>query len=179
MNCLNCGTVLLGKYQKKYCSVDCQKKDRSRKATIKWTRICQQCGKEFVMPAPGGKARNGEVKAGLYCSRKCRWDHDRKPLTIKESKKCVICGNATPDRHQTYCSDECRKEKERRRAFDSSSKKKVLKARKCKECENIFTPEYGNKKRDFCSDVCRRRFSARGNHKNRQRANVFVLLMST
>jgi 5-methylcytosine-specific restriction endonuclease McrA len=53
-----------------------------------------------------------------------------------------------------YCSVECRKEKARRDAFNLSKSKQTLKARSCRECGKMFTPEYGDKRRIFCSEEC-------------------------
>jgi 5-methylcytosine-specific restriction endonuclease McrA len=45
------------------------------------------------------------------------------------------------------------------REYDKA--KKVLKSRRCKECGKEFTPEYGNKRRGFCSDICGSKYSNR------------------
>lgn len=90
---------------------------------------------------------------------------------------CEICGDVIVGRGKHVCSDECRKEMERRRSFQSNKSKKLLIERKCKECEKLFIPEYGNKRRDFCSDKCLGKFTRRGNpRKSKERADHFGVL---
>lgn len=173
--CLSCGKPLsVG--QKKYCSGACvsrayykRKHPETKKAGKNRKRICQQCGKEFVM------ARHS---LGIYCSHKChgeaRSERARKELKPKVKKiwRCKVCGKKLDD-YRVYCGEECRKKKEVDRSFKYYQSKKVLKARPCKECGESFTPEYGNKRRTFCSKKCSNKYDARGNHKNRQRARRY------
>jgi hypothetical protein len=58
---------------------------------------------------------------------------------------------------QALCSHECRVLWNRRAAVDYARRKDVRdrKPRSCAECGNLFSPEYGNKKRAFCSESCR------------------------
>jgi 5-methylcytosine-specific restriction endonuclease McrA len=68
-------------------------------------------------------------------------------------------------------------EKARQRSFKNNKAKKLLIERKCKECDKPFTPEYGNKRRIFCSDECSDKFIRRGNpRKNKERAGHFGVL---
>jgi predicted nucleic acid-binding Zn ribbon protein len=90
---------------------------------------------------------------------------------------CEICGDVIVGRGKHTCSDECRKERERRRSFQNNKSKKLLIERKCKECEKLFIPEYGNKRRDFCSDKCLGKFIRKGNpRKSKERADYFGVL---
>lgn len=137
-----------------------QRESRKLESEAKRRRICQSCGREFIMPYPSGKANRGEIKAGLYCSRKCRGDamtkasHKSSPsLKKKEPKHCKICGKEIVNR-LVYCSDSCRKEKARRQSFESNKNKKLLKQRSCFECGTVFIPTYGDKRRNYCSDIC-------------------------
>jgi 5-methylcytosine-specific restriction endonuclease McrA/predicted nucleic acid-binding Zn ribbon protein len=120
---------------------------------------------------PSGKANKGEVKEGRFCSNKCKWDARRKPvepkLIEKRSWHCKICGKEMSV-YGVYCSDECRKENARRESRASNSAKKQLKERSCKECGKMFVPEYGNKRRHYCSDACSRR-QGRRNAKHTRR----------
>jgi len=78
---------------------------------------------------------------------------------------CRVCGKEL-DSYGAYCGDECRKVKMRRDNYETNRAKKVLKDRPCKECGNLFTPEYGNKRRVFCSDEC---LHKQGRRKRRQK----------
>lgn len=175
MNCAYCGLELTGKYQNKFCSVKCQKDERSMLAKEKRKRTCVMCKKEFVMPFMSAKARRGEIKSGVYCSRKCRWDavrqQSKKLREPRPLKPCKICGKETHGRHEVYCSDECRKENARRQSFKLDSNKKELKCRVCKECGGTFTPEYGNKRRYFCSDICLHKTNKR-QRRQKERARI-------
>jgi hypothetical protein len=169
VKCLFCGIELTRKTQKKYCSVPCQKAHRSELTRKERIRICETCGKEFVMHKLSGKAKRGEVKEGRFCSRKCKWAAQRKPAAsgpIKERTwHCKICGKEMSV-YGVYCSDECRKEKARREARANNSAKKHLKERPCKGCGALFTPEYGNKRRIFCSDICLHKYNRKITTKN-------------
>lgn len=111
---------------------------------------CQHCGKAFV---PKRADRN------KYCSD-CKGKFHRKTRGIEPVivSVCVMCGchskNAT-------CSDACQRAliKEQTRLYGIATK--VLKPRPCKECGKQFTPEYGNKRRVFCSDECLQRRARR------------------
>ena len=90
--------------------------------------------------------------------------------------RCVVCENKIITTHSTKstCSKECGKEKARRDSFNVNKDKKVLKARSCKECGKVFTPEYGNKRRDFCSSKCLDRYQDRTKCRNgRERAKKY------
>jgi hypothetical protein len=71
------------------------------------------CGKVFIMHSPSGKANRGEVNEGRFCSRKCRWDKERKPIEAKHLF-CRICGNEMNVVYGVLCSESCRKEANRR-----------------------------------------------------------------
>lgn len=181
MNCLYCGKELTGRHQKKYCSVSCQKAHRSILTQKKRIRICEACGKEFIMHRPSGKARRGEVNEGRFCSRACHFAWVRqqpKKVKVKPEKvwMCVICGNEIKS-YALYCSDECRKEKERRRYRQNAEalclkkreayEPKEKKERVCGICGCSFLT--ASRSASYCSDLCRS--SARtGSKKARSRA---------
>lgn len=175
MNCAECGKELTGKHQSKYCSRDCmwayQRRERAIASEAKRTRICEACGKEFVMPFMSSKAMRGEIKAGLYCSRKCRWDAIRKP-EVKKVWYCKVCGKEMTV-YTVYCSDECRKEMARQKALIYNQHKmlsKTTKERVCHECGCAFYSEYGSKRSAFCSDECGVRHARRdAKHIRRER----------
>ena len=76
-------------------------------------------------------------------------------------KQCIICGVVIPSKKHAYCSVECEKKNARRKAYVYDKAKKVLKERTCKECGEPFLPEYGNKRRAFCSQDCSERYGGR------------------
>jgi hypothetical protein len=181
VTCQNCGKELTSKWQVKYCSRDCmweyQRKSRAEAKAKRWTRICEQCGKEFVMHSTSGKANRGEVKEGRFCSRKCHFtwvrQQSKKAVTTRKNGpyrgSCSICGKVFESRHKrARCSRECDLEYGRRETFKSNSAKKVLEQRPCRECGKMFVPEYGNKRRHYCSDACSRR-QGRRNAKHTRR----------
>jgi endogenous inhibitor of DNA gyrase (YacG/DUF329 family) len=82
----------------------------------------------------------------------------------KTTKHCKMCGKEIINRHESYCSDECRKEKARQYHYEISKAKKGLKEHICNECGNTFIPEYGNKRRGYCSRQCMNRSINRNAH---------------
>jgi len=151
-------------YCSMYCSMKYVHEQRHRESVVKRTRTCEACGKEFVMRSMSGKGNRGEVNEGRFCSKKCYgvWlSGQGKPKSCNVySYVCDVCGKIFVARAKNgrLCSDECRAEGARRRAYKRDSAKKELKERKCKECWKVFIPEYGNKHREFCSDICARRY---------------------
>jgi hypothetical protein len=80
-----------------------------------------------------------------------KWKSEPRPPRLRE---CPICGKTFATHRDKYCSDECDREDKRRKAYVYDSAKKPIKERECKECGAKFTPEYGDKKRMFCSQKC-------------------------
>jgi endogenous inhibitor of DNA gyrase (YacG/DUF329 family) len=117
---------------------------------------CQYCGKEFK-PKASNRTK--------YCSRQCAFDDWGKRAAIKKEEKekikiqtwpkCKQCGKPAKKYNQVYCSDECRKKVARVKSYEYSKKNHPVKHFKCKICGNEFIPEYGNKKRLFCSMACK------------------------
>jgi len=143
--------------RQKFCSDKCRRRWRYYNPKHP-EQTCRYCGKKFV---PKGLDRT------TYCSRQCAWADKRKPK-IKKPKPiitCVICGKQFKGKtkQQKYCSDECRKEKKRQdaRKYAEAKRKLVNKQVKCKECGKEFVPEYGNKRREFCSKLCFKRYNRR------------------
>jgi len=139
--CQNCGKKYKAKKKNrdKYCSRECA--FEAHKMTI----TCKQCGKEYKL-SEGWQDQN-------YCSKEC---HD-KAFTFT----CEICGKTLigTSPNQKYCSRACRLEASRRRSseiyrrkFEEKYSGKTL---ICKVCGKEFVPEYGSKRRSFCSDECK------------------------
>lgn len=177
MNCLECGKELVGRDQSKYCSRQClwthQGRERKAKRDLKWKRVCQICGKEFVMSYPSGKAMRGEIQAGLFCSRQCRGIARRKqaghdaPSCKVYFYKCEICGEYQINKGaslQSIC-DACYPEGRRRYARRYAKEREIRlynpKTIFCKECGIQYTTKYGDKRRAFCGDKCSLRFQNR------------------
>lgn len=188
MNCLQCGKELTGKWQSKYCSRDCmweyQRKERAEASEAKRRRVCETCGKEFIMHWQSAKANKGEVKEGRFCSRKCRG------ASIKASRKtfdlckvyfpiCEICGEVftARNRRTRACSREClleygRREYHRnadvicmkkREAYEPKQKEERI----CGMCGGIFASAHRTE--SYCSDECRKQAKA-GRKDARKRA---------
>lgn len=162
--CLYCGKEFHPKQRNyKYCSTKCQKfASHIRELESRPTKRCKRCGKEFT---PSNNAK------GLFCTIHCRAISSRgcaggfkervetdkwlrlAPLVnaLQKLKACSICGEKS---FRNECSDDCRKRQARIvvRNISASRKQKTLKT--CKECGARFIPEYGNKRKVFCSDAC-------------------------
>ena len=151
--CRECGTLFKAKKStSKYCSRQCQHESMDTKTTS----VCQHCGKQF-------RARNDR---NTYCSRECAFEARKaKPKSKKEAPEhtCCICGAVFSSSHSgaKCCSDECRAEYARRKHHEYATARKQAKPRSCRECGKEFVPEYGNKRRVFCSAACLGRWQNR------------------
>lgn len=176
MKCAECGKELTGKWQikfcSKYCMWACHARERKITSEEKRKRVCQICGKEFVMCWPSGKANKGEVKEGLFCSRKCRGQSRRnQPRKNGDSCKvyfpiCKVCGmQFTSNWPRIICDNEnCESQYSIDRSVIYNKKKmsvKTSKSRLCKECNRPFISEYGEKRRTFCSILCGSKYAQR------------------
>jgi len=86
---------------------------------------------------------------------------------IAESHKCEICEKLLPVGRARYCSDECRKKKSSNRSFLINKSKKALVVCRCEMCDISFIPEYGDKRKKFCSDKCLAKYSKRSRNLRR------------
>lgn len=92
---------------------------------------------------------------------------NQQPKPAKSVKHCKICGVEIAK--GCYCSDECRKIKARRDSREINKRQRMLillNGYTCKECGEFFIPEYGSKRRSFCSATCHKRNERRKNHKS-------------
>lgn len=124
-----------GENANRFCSRGCFNKNQANKLPA-----CQVCGRHH-------KGNEGEL-----CSE-CK----RKADVLARSKKtCVICGKEFVLKQRNTCSEECQKIKACIQSRTSAEKKhsKNVKAHKCKWCGKEFIPEYGTKRRCFCSTEC-------------------------
>ena len=121
-------------------------------------QVCEWCKAEFTRKVN----RSGNKDSNRFCSRECAfaWRKHKKPG--KSCKvfflECEYCGSlfTTKTGHKKYCSLTCRKvaEEQRRLRKERANKKSVY---QCKICGEWFKPEYGNKRRAFCSLECKSR----------------------
>lgn len=141
---------------------------------------CRHCGRMY---------KPKHVSRTTYCSRECyfaakterRIEKEKHPKTVEKKAKnccrvffgeCEVCGKTfTTKRPHKTCSEECTKEKARLKNYELNSAKKEVKPRPCKECNRVFTPQYGNKKRGFCSDFCRHK-NMRRRRRQKERARL-------
>ena len=155
------------------------------------SKTCEQCGKAFEPSkynpkqrfCPGGKCRAKWECTHQYNPTVCRCQYCNKVFTPKRADRskyctehrtlaavktrgivpvfvsvCVTCGCHS---NKVHCSDDCEKLATKAATVRYGIATKVLKPRPCKECSKQFTPEYGNKKRTFCSDECGRKYGRR------------------
>jgi 5-methylcytosine-specific restriction endonuclease McrA len=84
---------------------------------------------------------------------------------MSEIKTCEVCAVQFNRRVRStrLCSDRCRLIDSRLKSRASSVKRDTRNRlpRPCRECDKTFTPEYGNKRRTFCSAECSKRNDSR------------------
>ena len=186
--CEECGNVYYPRQKRantRFCSRECLDIYRHRKSIETRTRICETCGKEFIMHNMSGKGNRGEVNEGRFCSYECRgvWRHSQRevfPSCEVHFITCGICGKLFLSRHgHTRCSKECdciywikynriwyRKNVEQicakgREEYEPKTKIELP----CKQCGNTFMGNQGN---SYCSKVCRQ--AAKQGRKEKRRA---------
>lgn len=162
--CERCGQTFIPNKRRMFCSAKCQSAWAYDHPEARGFPVytCRQCGKEFTPKAADRLS---------YCSRECsfayRKEHgfpDRRTAnwskkSVKRTKYCAVCGNELGAHQTKTCCDECRRQYAGIKAREKSAKRHVLKRRKCRKCGREFVPEYGNKRRYFCSDKCLHRYS--------------------
>lgn len=143
---------------------------------------CLRCGKQFSNRRGIDKRKKNPVQ--MFCSRECagEYKHEHKPTCpicgrrhdgisgepccrckkkaaaeAKLHRVCDICG-AEFVGVAARCSNECNKEYARREARnrDKTMFEKSVKETTCRWCGKVFTPEYGSKRRSYCSEECSR-----------------------
>lgn len=199
-DCAICGVEFAQRFPKTVtCGKGCGKRlaDWSRSAAYLAARArqCQHCGVTFVMASPSGKAMKGQVTEGRFCSRKCMGDAQRVYASKAEAKRaeaarrrarlgfmrrdngpCDVCGGEIPGlRPRLTCSDECAAERNRRKAREIglAADQRDRTPRPCKRCGTVFSPEYGDKRKVYCSPKCLKRSAkkdrSQSNHRKRAR----------
>lgn len=168
----------------KRCSAECSKRHR-RDTRISHAFQCLNCGSDFH-PKASNRTK--------FCSRECAFEKQKADAFLRapdleearlaklaakreRSKaerlqrknnptyelRCEDCGEEFLWRgpNKKFCSVSCQ-------ARNRNRKSKNADPRPCKECGKNFTPEYGNKRRDFCSKGCLRKHSIRTGRTNRR-----------
>ncbi len=163
--CEHCGNEL-GPKQKRFCSAECAGYgcsdnlrlglgNRARRIPDK---VCPWCGKVF-------RARESET---VYCSNSCSVQaryfekHGRGPVCEVPWAECSECGKWFLQRRgAVVCSEECRLARGRRTYRDYAEARKGANKCVCQECGKVFEAPYGDKRRQFCSVECGKRFNGR------------------
>lgn len=166
--CKTCKIEFASKHKRMFCSYRCRRRDRTLRRNPNAKQLdpsrknvectCMGCGKVY-MPKT--------IERNKYCSRECAYKNKahvllrkdyKPPFSVVKYKDCVQCGKPFRcDRLDTKtCSDECRKEWGRKRSYIVSRDKKDVIKISCARCGSWFTNDYGNKRRKYCSDECRR-----------------------
>lgn len=179
-----CGVGFYPRDGARFCSRECVQKERTRVSEELRKRVCERCGVQYVRHQPGGKGSRGESNEGRFCSNKCRGEWRADQYSLRRSRirivqllslpACEVCGQRCRRSGMRACSEPCREEwnsREARRKSEEEHIKKTL-ARECACCGVMFTPNYGLKKRKFCSDECAKKVT-RGVRKHRHRARLY------
>ena len=148
--CLDCGRMFVAVNSKQmYCSNDCGRVWRRLDSSV-----CVYCGKTYT-PKRGDRT--------TYCSRQCAFDHknkqsvDRELIALRQVRivvqnVCHRCGGHV-EQQRLRC-DECNRRVAAEKALQRAVSNCAVKTRTCAECSVLFQPEYGNKRRDYCSLEC-------------------------
>jgi len=78
-------------------------------------------------------------------------------------KYCTVCKGDFKIRASSnlYCSERCRRKRNAERQREYVRNKHKTPTYTCQECGKEFSPEYGSKRRVFCSNRCAKRKSSR------------------
>lgn len=169
--CERCDESFKPRHGKRFCSEKCRRRaesDRLDRYASAPVRACEQCGVEF-------RRRKDAKNAARFCSRDCGFAaksnlrEEQRVLPELRAKAlvlatlhsvarclCAACGSrfegeALGDR---YCSDNCRSEHRRARYIAANDNGRDRSPRPCAGCGEIFAPEYGDRRRMFCSPAC-------------------------
>ena len=147
-----------------YRNVSDNVKKANKKTTQKLKKFytCQYCGNQY---------QKKRQESNKFCSRECYFNSTRKrcetcgKFTGSRDKKycsecdysrCLYCGNKTDKAIKKYCDDDCYNSYQRIKWKENAIKdyNKNPNYVTCKECGITRKLEYGEKRRDYCSDKC-------------------------
>lgn len=173
--CENCGGEFGGNQPKKrFCSEACQRAeygrrirgDKERRLKSAPERVCENCGVAF-------KRRPDKKNAARFCSRACgyaakanvqwadpivddelRAQAEAQRFSIKIAKcLCVDCGERF--RAKSLATKRCASCAMAKYIADNDNGRDRS-ARPCATCGVVFSPEYGDRRRIYCSSDCSR-----------------------
>jgi 5-methylcytosine-specific restriction endonuclease McrA len=113
--------------------------------------VCLRCGEEY-------KAKSKD--RDTFCSRGCAfaWVQENPMLGPEPAPKptlaCEICGQPASNTLAKTCGPACRAERNRRIERQRGASRTTRASRPCKQCGKMFVPEYGNRRKSYCSDKC-------------------------
>jgi len=145
----------------KFCCRACQ--FEGQRTAGQWAD-CEHCGSRFYARAWQGADRKSLQR---YCTKACAHDALRlesaPPRQLVHFVACKCCNRtfAAPRSDAAYCGAECRRESARQAARAHGERAHKASSHKCKECRKVFAPEYGDKRRAFCSGLCAGRHQRR------------------
>lgn len=133
---------------------------------------CRHCHRSFF------PKRTDRTK---FCSRECAYAYRAAQTRAKvrvskpiPERNCSVCGNVFAAKFAAICSESCRKAQARKKALLASVRAHAGKRCKCAQCGSEFAPEYGSKRRTYCSEQCahkaQRKYQVRGSHRRRAKA---------
>jgi hypothetical protein len=161
--CRNCGEPFQKRTSRQvHCSKQC---NGAFNARSKVAVPCERCETPFFPMRPGGANIRKGTRSGVYCSPVCQ--HAARVVErVKPAlptRPCAVCRNAFshPSKNVKVCSHECAHARAKQRAKEINASRKLSKPRQCKECLHQFVPQYGDKRRVFCSDACMHRSLSR------------------
>jgi len=136
-----------------------------RECNLAAWHVKRQAGREdlkYICTFCGRKYNAKSVERNKYCSRHCKFSHQQQRAKGKWKhwwfRNCGVCGKRYIGRKNSrLCGDsDCCKEDERRKSRAHLIRKDARDrtARACLECGGVFSPEYGNKHRRYCSTDC-------------------------
>lgn len=186
--CPECGQTFASILPNKVvCGRDCQRLRLAKQAkALAWLgkedRTCPVCATTF---------RYHPSLRTTYCSKDCRvagrlgWTLEqlyqyratKAAASQPRIASCSECGSGFRQRTPAHltCGKPCSVRRTARLNRDANASRKPRVERTCKECEARFTPEYGDKRRVFCSAECMERSNRRGRRRSssalRQRAS--------
>ena len=120
---------------------------------------CRRCGAVYYTKRPRGEGEK-------YCSRPCAfddlqsWHKVKYRLEPKEATlypNCEVCGKVAARHGVKTCSAECRRIRTNQVSRNHTIRHddRDRSPRQCRQCQQVFRPQYGDKHRTFCSDFCK------------------------
>lgn len=126
------------------------------------TKICPQCGNEFVV-----NSRHPNV---IYCSHRCHGDSRK----LVESRRCIVCDTefkCKPANDKKCCSVKCATQARAQNRLDPSKHATFT----CKQCGKQFD-DWLYRQPTFCSNHCRSVYAAHQPKLSSRKPRNFVTL---